>query len=243
MNAINCLNCSEITIGKYCHNCGQKAATHRITTKHFIAHDLIHGVYHIDKGIPFTLKETFTRPGYAALDYIAGKRIKYYNIFYLILLVVGFLILAGDIKGSGKIITNKNPDIVLVMTVFDGAVRYFKFILFALVPVLALNSHILFRKLKLNYAENLIVAGFGLLGSYVILMISFLVGKINSDIENIIGPFTLLFPILVYYQATRGKYKLKNFIGRMIAFYFLLLFEVLALFIIAVKIYKAIVSS
>lgn len=241
MNAANCLNCSQILVGKYCHNCGQTAATHRITTKHFITHDLVHGVWHIDKGILFTLKETFIRPGYAALDYISGKRIRYYNIFYLILIVVGFLILAGGIKGSDKIISHKNPDIALVMKALDAAVRYFKFILFGLVPVLALNSYVLFRRLKLNYAENLIVAGFGLLGSYVILMLSFLVGKISQNAENILGPITLLFPILVYYQATRGKYKSKSFIGRMIAFYFMLVLEVLVLFVLAVKIYKAIV--
>lgn len=73
----NCLNCSTELISTYCHICGQKANTHRITPRHFIMHDIVHGVLHLDKGILFTLKQAFTRPGYAVMDYIAGKRIKF----------------------------------------------------------------------------------------------------------------------------------------------------------------------
>ena len=43
--------------------------------KHFVMHDLLHGVWHLEKGILFTLKETIIRPGQAALDYIKGKRV------------------------------------------------------------------------------------------------------------------------------------------------------------------------
>jgi len=237
MNSTGCLNCSEIIVGNYCHKCGQKAATHRITTKHFIAHDLVHGVWHVDKGITFTLKETFTRPGYAALDYIAGKRIKYYNVFYLMLLVIGFLILAGGITGDVKPATHNNPAVANVLYVLNYAARYIKYIFLAFVPLLALNSFVLFRKLKLNYAENLIISGFSLLGSYVIFFLSILIGKLSDTLENIIGPLMMLFPIIVYYQVTRCRYRLRSFIFRMIAFYAMLLTEILALFFLAVKIY------
>ena len=77
----SCLNCNENLIGKFCYNCGQKSDTHRITLKHFIFHDVLHGVWHIEKGIIFTIKESKTRPGKAALDYISGKRMRYHNFF------------------------------------------------------------------------------------------------------------------------------------------------------------------
>jgi len=237
MSSTGCLNCSEIILGNYCHKCGQKAATHRITAKHFIAHDLVHGVWHVDKGITFTLKETFTRPGYAALDYIAGKRIKYYNVFYLMLLVVGFLILAGDITGDVQPATHNNPDVANILYVLNYAARYIKYIFLAVVPLLAFNSFTLFKKLRLNYAENLIIAGFSLLGSYVIFLLSILIGKLSITLESIIGPLMMFFPILVYYQVTRGKYRLRSFIFRMLAFYGMLLTEILLLFFLAVKIY------
>ena len=68
-----CLNCNFTIDNKFCPSCGQKTDTHRIVIKHFVMHDLLHGVWHLEKGILFTLKETITRPGQAALDYIKGK--------------------------------------------------------------------------------------------------------------------------------------------------------------------------
>src|SRR5690606_36523782 len=83
-----CLNCQQPASGKYCSNFGQKTDTHRITLKHFLAHDLLHGFWHLDRGILFTVKEAIVRPGKAALDYISGKRVRYYNVFYLSLLLI-----------------------------------------------------------------------------------------------------------------------------------------------------------
>src|SRR5690606_35565277 len=85
----NCLNCGKELTDKFCSGCGQKADTHRISFKNFIFHDVLHGTFHIEKGILFTAKQALIRPGKAALDYIAGKRKSYYNVFLLILMVFG----------------------------------------------------------------------------------------------------------------------------------------------------------
>ena len=89
MTIKNCLNCEKEVTDKYCSGCGQKTDTHRISFKNFILHDILHGTFHIEKGILFTAKEALLRPGKAALDYIEGKRIKYYNVFYLVLITIG----------------------------------------------------------------------------------------------------------------------------------------------------------
>ncbi len=88
----NCLNCENELVGNYCYGCGQKADTHRITFRHFIFHDLLHGTFHFEKGMLFTGKQALLRPGRAALDYISGKRIRFYNVFYLILITIGLII-------------------------------------------------------------------------------------------------------------------------------------------------------
>jgi hypothetical protein len=93
MEQRHCLNCHEEITRKFCPNCGQKTDTHRIGFVHFIAHDLLHGMFHLERGIVFTLKEALIRPGKAALDYISGKRICYYNVFYLSLVLIGLAIL------------------------------------------------------------------------------------------------------------------------------------------------------
>jgi hypothetical protein len=88
----NCLNCGKELMGLYCYGCGQKADTHRISFKNFIFHDLLHGTFHIEKGMFFTAKQALIRPGHAALDYISGKKIRYYNVFYLILITAGLML-------------------------------------------------------------------------------------------------------------------------------------------------------
>lgn len=87
-----CMNCSSEVHSRYCPDCGQKSPTSRITLPHFVRHDLMHGLWHIDKGILFTLREALLRPGQAALDYIRGRRIRYYNVFYLSLMIIGLVL-------------------------------------------------------------------------------------------------------------------------------------------------------
>ncbi len=92
MTSKNCLNCDKKIVDKFCSGCGQKTDTHRITFKNFIFHDVVHGTFHFDKGMLFTAKQALIRPGKAALDYIAGKRKPYYNVFYLILITIGLIL-------------------------------------------------------------------------------------------------------------------------------------------------------
>jgi hypothetical protein len=145
----NCLNCNENLIGKFCYNCGQKSDTHRITLKHFLFHDVLHGVWHIEKGIIFTIKEAILRPGKAALDYIGGKRIRYYNVFYLILLVIGL----GLFIDSTYLYTKQNYVSYVVeptepeseTIVLNFIAKYAKLFLLLAIPVFSLNSYLLFN--------------------------------------------------------------------------------------------------
>ncbi len=72
---VTCLNCEHSIAEKYCSCCGQKTSTHRYSLKHFVEHDFVHGVWHVDKGIVFTIKELFTRPGHSVREFILGKEL------------------------------------------------------------------------------------------------------------------------------------------------------------------------
>lgn len=128
-------------------------------------HDLLHGVWHLEKGILFTLKEAFIRPGQAALDYIAGKRIRYYNVFYLSLLLIGLNIIVVHFLQKFRATENLNAS---TDPTYEFLARNVKFAVLAIVPLLALNAILFFRKLKLNLAEHLVVAGMCLTGIMVI---------------------------------------------------------------------------
>ncbi|RZL57754.1 MAG: DUF3667 domain-containing protein, partial [Pedobacter sp.] len=84
----NCLNCNSEVIKNYCANCGQKLSTHRYSLKHFVEHDFVHGVWHVDKGVLYTIKELFTRPGNSVREFIQGKRARLFNFVTLIVLIL-----------------------------------------------------------------------------------------------------------------------------------------------------------
>ncbi len=231
MTAKHCLNCNETVSGKFCPNCGQKTDTHRITLKKFLAHDILHGVWHFEKGILFTLKEAIIRPGQAALDYISGKRVRYYNVFYLSLLVIGLNLLLNhfyDRFNTELAVSFAKDDTPVVTNFFKENV---KFILLSIIPVLGLSARLFFRRLKLNIAEHMIIAGFCLLGilqfavlfSFVNFLNEFNTGRIVGILEVVLFFPVLLFPLWAYFNAVRKCYGLWGSLWRVLLFYILVL--------------------
>ena len=227
-----CLNCNFDIDNKFCPSCGQKTDTHRIAMKHFVMHDLLHGVWHLEKGILFTLKETIVRPGQAALDYINGKRIRYYNVFYLSLLVIGLNILLLHYK---EILTEESVKVLKNdrSSLNDFISKYSKIILFCIVPVFALNAKLLFRRLKLNMAEHFILSGITLLGllvsSSVLFVFTILTLKFDSYtfglLKFLAALFIFFFPAWAYSNASKNRYKFWGRFWRIFVFYLLSFIE------------------
>ena len=239
----NCLNCDTQLLGKFCSNCGQKADTHRITFKHFIMHDVLHGVWHFEKGMLFTAKEALFRPGKAALDYIAGKRIAYYNVFYFILLLIGLAVFIENYHEqlfesyNGKIVSSND---VTDKKLASFMTKYAKLLIFSFVPLFAINTYLLFRKKKLNLSEHFIIAGIIYLGIMIIAVIGNLFYffdftkhfEILSDIANILVPIIiLLYVIFSYYTAFKDSYSKIGFSFRMMFFLFFLTIELLSILV------------
>jgi hypothetical protein len=240
----NCLNCDKELIDKYCYGCGQKADTHRITFKNFISHDLMHGTFHIERGMLYTAKQALLRPGKAALDYISGKRKPYYNVFYLILITFGlivFFIHFYDVL-SGEVIPEKQYPNEASRKMDEIFSQKSKIIIFLFVPFAALNSFILFRRKKLNLSEHAIIAGMILLG--MLLMSLFgnlffyleLIAPFNSTFSSIMSWLITTFIILhighAYFNAFANDYSKLGIAYRIVLFYAILSLEIYILFLI-----------
>ncbi|HRI19804.1 MAG TPA: DUF3667 domain-containing protein [Panacibacter sp.] len=87
-NFIFCKNCGNQFEGKFCNVCGQQSNTYRITWKE-ILHHLPHVLFHLDKGILYSIKELAIRPGYTIKEYLEGKRKYHFNPFLMLLLLTG----------------------------------------------------------------------------------------------------------------------------------------------------------
>lgn len=240
----NCLNCGKEVTDQFCSGCGQKADTHRISFKNFIFHDVLHGTFHVDKGMLFTAKQSLVRPGKAALDYIAGKRKRYYNVFYLILITFGlivFFIHFYDVL-SGEVIPDKHYINEASRKMDEIFSQKSKIIIFLFVPLTALNSFILFRRKKLNLSEHFIIAGMVLLG---MLLMSFL-GNLFFYLE-LIAPFNSTFSAIMswsittaivfhigygYFNAFRIDYTKFGIAYRILLLYAMMCLEIYILFLI-----------
>lgn len=235
-NPHTCLNCGHTLTGKYCINCGQKADTHRITPRHFIMHDVLHGALHIEKGLFFTIIQVLKRRGETAIDYISGKRIRYYNVFYLSLILLSINIVAvvykhrlfpeTAVKHSGE-----------VSSVYDFAAANMKFIILTFIPLMAFNTFILFGRKKHNYAEHAVAAGFCMVAILTLALFTNLVLLLGnytffSYLGLVSGWLVFLTPLLFYFSYAKPEYGIWGFGWRILVFYLLFILQLLILILL-----------
>ena len=173
MNPTNCLNCrAELaTSQRFCANCGQNTATHRITLPHFL-HEFFHAFTHTDKGIFHLLKELTLRPGTVAREYLGGKRKKYFNPFTFFLLVMAVFVFTSTMLTKTLPEVKPDPAIVTRIPSPEGKAAYIatmeragKAVVFMskysnvvgmiAVPFLSLITWLCFRRKGYNYGEHL----------------------------------------------------------------------------------------
>lgn len=239
---MNCLNCENSTSQNFCPNCGQKTDTHRITFQNFITHDILHGVWHFERGIFYTIKEAIFRPGKAALDYISGKRIKYYNVFYLILLFIGLNIFLNQYYDKLNHyyfnLSNIPQTNTAGKSIDDFVSKYSKLIIFSFVPLLAFNSWVIFRRKRLNLSEHFIISGMIFLGVMIITTIGSLtnfteflnyIDVFSNFIDKSIPIFIIIHLFISYYNCFKDNYNTKGIIFRTFLNLMLFLVELIGL--------------
>lgn len=219
-----CLNCAAPVQQNYCANCGQKSSTHRYSIAHFISHDFVHGVWHVDKGILFTLKELFTRPGHSVREYIEGKRINYFSFVTMILMILtlsGLLAPFSHVT-MADLLPNQSRQLATDLEKF--MTKYPKLVLIVAIPVYALFSQLWFRKAKLNFSEHLVLNAYRIIPELVIGLILTLITIFYTN-TKILTPvyfitqalFGFIYSIWVYNQFfSKSRYSKKSLLFRSI---------------------------
>lgn len=196
-----CLNCGHSTEGKYCSNCGQKTSTRRFSLRHFFAHDLVHGVFHLDKGFLYTLRELFVRPGHSIREYIQGKRINHFNYFTTVILILTIDYLLSKCMKT---------DLTSMFAESSGLIRlirdYSKVIALLGVPFYALASYGFFRRSRQNYTEHLVLNVYMLCGWLSINLLLKTAMIFTADIDLLLAinrglvVLTYTYVFVFYYQ-------------------------------------------
>ena len=159
-----CLNCNYPVPDRYCGHCGQDAHhTHRLTLRD-MPHDVLHSIWHVDKGILYTLKTMVRRPGFTIRAYLAGKRVDHFRPLSLLFLITGVYALLFSLLRI-DMMPPKDPNMPEVVHQMQASfttffMKYLAWCYLATVPMWALAAHLFLRRGGYNYAECLIIASF-----------------------------------------------------------------------------------
>lgn len=152
-----CKNCHQVYRGRYCNNCGQPADTHKINA-HFLWHDIQHGLLHFDAGIPYSLKQLFTRPGHTIREFIEGKRVKHFKPLSLVAVLGAFY---GFLYHYYHIDLFKTPDSDLDLGDFnEWMATHFAWTTIATIPIYTIGTYAVFRKQGYNFFELFVLNTF-----------------------------------------------------------------------------------
>lgn len=188
---ILCKNCHEIYKGHYCNNCGQPADTHKINW-HFLWHDIQHGLLHFDKGILYSIKQLYTRPGNAIREFIEGKRVRHFKPLSLVVVLAtlyGVLYHYFDIQLVRVTSTDSNID---YFKINEWVSHHFSWITIATIPIFTLGTYICFRKQGYNFVEYFILNTF----------------KASQKLVA----HLFLFPLIVYFDGSPHIQKITSLI-------------------------------
>ena len=147
-----CLNCDSDLTTTYCGVCGQKASTHRFSFKEVVVSDFMYGIFHLDKGFFFTIKELLTRPGHSIREYVQGKRARHFSYFTLlvILLTLSFFVSKLAEINIAEIYQKNGQGVFSEIQDFQR--KYPRGFLLVSIPIYSVFSFLFFRKSKLNFA-------------------------------------------------------------------------------------------
>ncbi|GAA3739831.1 hypothetical protein GCM10022422_24230 [Flavobacterium ginsengisoli] len=155
---IICKNCHQIFKGHYCNNCGQTAETHKINA-HFLWHDIQHGLLHFDKGILYSLKQLFTRPGHSIREFIEGKRVHHFKPLSLVVVLAtlyGLLYHYFHIN-TFEAAKTSNIDSDYINEWFA---THFSWVTVGSIPIYTIGTYLVFRKQGYNFVELFVLNTF-----------------------------------------------------------------------------------
>lgn len=217
---IKCLCCGEMCDNKYCPNCGQTTSTKRLTIKSMFDY-IMYGMFKMNGGFLYTVKELLLRPWNVIRDYIRGRRTIYMQPFLTLIAVTLYYAIFSHLLGlsfhfSIDDVLNEF-DIKEVNTIgsyYKVAIEYllnnqFLFSLILILPFI-FSIRIAYRKMnakRFNIAEYIVAATYLLSFSFIIdillLPFNFIDEGVVSVMSNII---LIVYSFITLWKAFPQKW-------------------------------------
>ncbi len=161
---MNCKNCGQIVDEKYCRHCGQNSKVSKINLSNFL-NEVSESIFQINKGLFYTLKELFVRPGGSINEFLNGKRKSHFKpvAYVLTFSTLYFFIsrLSAENTWMNDIVSGfseaswdsesktKAPSILIWLS------ANFAYATLLLLPIFSFASYLSFWGLGRNYLEHI----------------------------------------------------------------------------------------
>lgn len=201
---MNCKNCENKVDGNFCAHCGQNSKVDKLNLPNFLT-EISDSVFQLNRGLLFTIKELFTRPGHAIRDFIQGKRKEYFKPIAYVLTLSTIYFLVSRITDSPTLIddfldgasngatdADKNKDSIAKFPIVLWLSNNYAYTTLLLIPVFSLASFISFLGIGRNYLENIVINSY-ITGQQALFYSLFMVIGSFFDIND----FTVLFAVII----------------------------------------------
>lgn len=175
-HATQCANCGApiaTPTQKFCPECGQPTPAHRIDWQ-FLWHELQHGVFHVDRGILFTVRHLITRPGHMIREYLEGRRGGHFKPLMMIMILGAVVVFLGKTLLGTPLLASPEMDASIATLKAKGGVQatmldtyaaigawmesHFAISTILLIPLMTLGFKLAFRRYRqLSYPEWLVI--------------------------------------------------------------------------------------
>ncbi|MBN8542630.1 MAG: DUF3667 domain-containing protein [Deltaproteobacteria bacterium] len=157
MTSQHCKNCLSRYQGQFCPHCGQSSKVRDLDWP-FLWNDFRFLLFSYDSSIFLSLRNLLIRPGPFIQDFLAGKRVKAFFPFRLLLTLAGlYTALAVTTKVNLVSLSDSaypTQSAHQVHVVLNWVVSHYALAEICLVPILAVCTFLTFRKAKLNLAAH-----------------------------------------------------------------------------------------
>lgn len=182
---VTCKNCNHTFTGNFCNNCGQSADTHELNI-HFIWHDIQHGLLHFDKGILYTAKKLFTKPGDSIREFIKGKRVKHFKPISLVILLATLYGVLRHLFHFSVLDRKVVSEIkgVEYESLNEWISHHYYWIILLSIPMFSLASYVVFRKQGYNIIEHFVLNTYMASQRLIFRIVIFPITKYFTESEN-----------------------------------------------------------
>jgi hypothetical protein len=218
---MNCIKCNIEISQNYCGNCGQALSLKRID-KHYLQHEIEH-ILHVEKGILFTIRELFIRPGQTIHQFINTDRNRLVKpIIFVIITSVIYTFIAGFFHTEDAYIKLENTGMKYSTMIGKWVQNHYGYANILMSIFIAFFIKKLFKKHNYNYFEIMVLLCYVLgIGMLIIALFSIIEGITKIKLLQISSMIAIVYSswaIAQFFDKTKKINYWKAFCAYMLGF-------------------------